>query len=293
MTRSNRAPGIAEAFDRSHGGRMRSDSVEQIYRAAFGDDYAQDAQPNAFYSRSTLGRLADALEAGPGRTVVDLGCGHGRPSLWVAQQTGSNVVGIDISPVGIELARCRAAELGLTERARFQAGDMATTGLADASCDAAMSLDVLPFVPDKSAAVGEVARILRPGSRFVFTIWEHLGGSAAADADRAALAGTFQAHPLVESAHVDYRRLLQDAGFAVETYEEPSGWRSQQRALAEGIIAAEDEVTHEMGAHYPAMARVFMATLPTARYIFVAARRLPRHGEDPQRDANNQGPECS
>jgi hypothetical protein len=45
--------------------------------------------------------------------------------------------------------------------------------------------------------------------------------------------------------------------------------------VAEGIIAAEDEVTHEMGAHYPAMARVFLAALPTARYVFVAARRLP------------------
>jgi SAM-dependent methyltransferase len=254
---------------------MRSDAVERIYRAAFGDDYPKDAQPNAFYSRTTLQRLADALEAQPGHTVVDLGCGHGRPGLWVAQRTGANLVGIDLSPIGIELGRYRAAELGLAEQARFQAGDIATTGLPDAFCDAAMSLDVLPFVPDKRAAVGEVARILRPGSRFAFTIWEHLGGSAAADADRAALAGTFQAHPLVESAHVDYRGLLEGAGFAVEIYEEPPGWRSQQRALAEGIIAAEDAVTHEMGAHYPAMARVFLAALPTARYIFVASRRLP------------------
>jgi SAM-dependent methyltransferase len=279
MARGNEAPGIAEAFDRSHGGRMRSDSVEQIYRAAFGDDYAQDAQPNAFYSRTTLWRLAGALEAGPGRTVADLGCGHGRPSLWVARQTGANLVGIDLSPVGIELARCRAAELGLTEQARFQVGDITATGLADASCDAAMSLDVLPFVPDKGAAVCEVARILRPGGRFAFTIWEHLGGSAAADADRAALAGTFRAHPLVESAHVDYRGLLEDAGFAVEIYEEPPGWRRQQRALAEGIIAAEQEVTREMGPHYPAMARVFVAALPTARYVLVAARRLSSPGE--------------
>jgi SAM-dependent methyltransferase len=279
MARGNEAAGIAEAFDRSHGGRMRSNSVEQIYRAAFGDDYAQDAQPNAFYSRTTLRRLADALEAGPGHTVVDLGCGHGRPGLWVAQQTGANLVGIDLSPIGIELARCRAAELGLTEQVRFQAGDITTTGLPDASCDAAMSLDVLPFTPDKGAAVAEVARILRPGSRFAFTIWEQLGGSAAADADRAALSGTFQAHPLVESVHVDYCGLLEDTGFAVEICEEPPGWRSQQRALAEGIIAAEDEVTHEMGAHYPAMARVFMAALPTARYVLVAARRLPSLGE--------------
>jgi 2-polyprenyl-3-methyl-5-hydroxy-6-metoxy-1,4-benzoquinol methylase len=101
MASGNETPGIAAAFDRSRGGRMRSDSVERIYRAAFGDDYAQDAQPNAFYSRTTLRRLADALEAGPGRTVADLGCGHGRPSLWVARQSGANLVGIDLSPVGI------------------------------------------------------------------------------------------------------------------------------------------------------------------------------------------------
>lgn len=275
MARGNGAPGIAEAFDRSHGGRMRSDSVEEIYRAAFGDDYAQDARPNAFYSRTTLRRLADALEAGPGRTVVDLGCGHGGAQL-VGRPADRRQPGRDRPVAGRhELARYRAAELGLAEQARFQTADIATTGLADASCDAAMSLDVLPFVPDKGAAVGEVARILRPGSRFAFTIWEHPGGSAAAAADRATLADTFQAHPLVESAHVEFRGLLEDAGFAVETYEEPSGWRSQQRALAEGIIAAEDEVTDEMGAHYPAMARVFLAALLTARYVFVAARRLP------------------
>jgi ubiquinone/menaquinone biosynthesis C-methylase UbiE len=273
MARTNEGPGIADAFDRSHSGRMRSATVERIYRAAFGDDYPQDAQPNAFYSRTTLRRLASALEVGPDRMVVDLGCGHGRPGLWVAQQTGASLVGIDLSPVGIELAGRRAAELGLSQQVRFQVGDVTKTGLPDASCDAAMSLDVLPFVPDKAAAVAEVARILRSGGRFAFTTWEQVGRSAAADSERAALSATFQAHPLVESARADYRSLLEDAGFAVETYEEPPGWRGQQRALAEGIIAAEEEVTREMGAHYPAMARVFVADLPAVRYVFVAARR--------------------
>jgi hypothetical protein len=80
---------------------------------------------------------------------------------------------------------------------------------------------------------------------------------------------------LLQSAHIDYRRLLEDTGFAVEIYEEPPGWRCQQRELAEAIIAAEEEVTHEMGTHYPALTRVFIAVLPTARCMFVAARRLP------------------
>jgi 2-polyprenyl-3-methyl-5-hydroxy-6-metoxy-1,4-benzoquinol methylase len=265
MATHNNRPGTAEAFDRSHSGRMQSATVESIYRVAFGDDYPVDAQPNAFYSRTTLQRLANALEVGPGQIVVDLGCGHGGPSVWVARQTGANIIGIDLSPVGIELARRRAAELGLSDLARFEVGDLAATGLAEASCDAAMSLDVLPFVPDKAAAVGEVARILRPGGRFAFTTWEQLSDTA------------LQSQPLPvvrESAPIaDHRHLLEDAGFVVETYAEPPDWRRQQRALAEGIVEASAEVTQEMGAHYPAMARGFLADLPVLRYVFVVARR--------------------
>jgi 2-polyprenyl-3-methyl-5-hydroxy-6-metoxy-1,4-benzoquinol methylase len=153
MIANNNRPGTSEAFDRSHAGRMQNTTVERIYRAAFGDDYPTTAQPNAFYSRTTLQCLASALGVGPGRIVVDLGCGHGGPSVWVAQQTGANLIGIDLSPVGIDLARRRAAELGLSDQSRFEVGDLTTTGLPDASCDAAMSLDVLLFVPDKAAAV--------------------------------------------------------------------------------------------------------------------------------------------
>jgi SAM-dependent methyltransferase len=241
---------------------MKSATVDQIYRAAFGDDYPEAAQPNAFYSRTTLLRLASTLQVGPGQKVVDLGCGHGGPGLWVAQQTGSNLIGIDLSPVGIELARRRAADLALGERAHFQMGDISATGLPDAFCDAAMSLDVLPFVPDQAAAVREVARMLRAGGRFAFTTWEDLGDSA------------LEPHPFAPSTvTIDYRRLVEEAGLQVEICEEPPNWRHQQRRLAEGIVAAEADVSQEMGAHYPAMAQGFLKNLPKVRYIFVFGRR--------------------
>jgi SAM-dependent methyltransferase len=208
--------------------------------------------------------------------VADLGCGHGGPGLWAAQQTGATLIGIDLSPAGIELARRRAAQLGLDARASFQAGDLAATGLPGASCDAVMSLDVLPFIPGKAAAIREVARILRPGGRFAFTTWEQLTHPAPGDEgdpQRQALAATFHDHPLLQSARTDYRQLIQNAGLTVETFQQPPGWRPQQQALAEGIIAAEAEVTGDMGRHYPAMARVFLASLPNVRYILAVARR--------------------
>jgi SAM-dependent methyltransferase len=261
----------ADAFDQSHQGRLRSAMVEQIYRSAFGADYPAGAQPSTFYSATTLQLAVDALRLRPGHVLADLGCGHGGAGLWAARQTGAALIGIDLSPAGIELARHRAAQLGLDRQARFLVGDMAATGLPDASCDAVMSLDVLPFVPAKAAAAGEIARILRPGGRLAFTTWERLVHPAGYDPQRRALAGTFHAHPLLESARADYRQLISQAGLTVETYQEPPGWRAQQQALAEGIIAAAAEVTADMGRHYPAMARVFLASLPDSRYVFVAA----------------------
>lgn len=262
MATTDTRSGTTEAFDRSHAGRMQNPTVDRLYRAAFGDDYPETAQPNAFYSRTTLQRLANALGVGPGRTVVDLGCGHGGPSLWVVRQTGASLIGIDLSPVGVDLAWRQAAELGLSEQTRFRVGDLTATGLPGASCDAAMSLDVVPFVPDKAVGFREVLRILRPGGRFAFTTWEQIEDSA------------FEPHPFVHDPFVaDYRGLLEGAGFTIETYEEPPQWRTQQRALAEGIVAAEADVAQAMGAHYPAMARSFLANLPKVRYLFVVARR--------------------
>lgn len=261
MTAEERRPSLTDRFNRSHAARLQSVTLERLWRTAYGEDYPAEAQPNGHTSRTTLQRLAGALHVGPGHTVVDLGCGHGGPGLWVAQQVGANLIGIDLSAVGVALARDRAAALGFGKRARFQEGDLTATGLPEASCDAVMSLDVLLFVPDKAAAAREVARILRPGGRFGFTTWEQPGYSERLGAPQLA----------------DYRPLLAAAGFDVEIYEEPPNWQRQQRALLEGIIASESKLAEEMeapvAASRVAMARGALAEMPVRRYVFVVARR--------------------
>jgi cyclopropane fatty-acyl-phospholipid synthase-like methyltransferase len=131
----------------------RAPTLEAIYRSAYKNEYPEEAQANAFFSRTTLQLVVAALRVGPGKAVVDLGCGNGGPGLWVVQQSRAHLIGIDLSAVGIALAQQRAAAAGLSEHARFRIGDIAATSLADASCDAAMSLDVLVFAPDKEAGL--------------------------------------------------------------------------------------------------------------------------------------------
>jgi SAM-dependent methyltransferase len=107
--------------------------------------------------------------------------------------------------------------MGVSERARFEVADVAATGLLEASCDAAMSLDVLVFVPDKVAAVREVARILRPQGRFAFTTWEQRGYSERLRA------------PQLD----DHRPLLEDMGGGMSSWSREDANASRGGATAE------------------------------------------------------------
>jgi SAM-dependent methyltransferase len=220
----------AEAFDTLFAAIPRSPTLRRIWHDAYGLDYPQEADPFAFVTVTDLRRMAAELAVGPGQVMVDLACGRGGPGLWVARETGAALVGVDFSEVGIEQAGRRALELGLGERARFLVRDAAATGLPEASFDGAMSVDSFWLFPDKRQVAAEVARILRPGGRFIFTTWE------------------FPATPPGWPAQLNqHRDLLSEAGLALRTCEETQDWRRRQLAVYEGILAAESSLRAELG----------------------------------------------
>lgn len=98
------------------------------------------------------------LGRGPGR-LLDLGCGTGAKTITF-RDSGWDVTGADISEDMLRLARDRGLEV---DRA-----DAAALPFDDASFDAVASLWTHTDVDQFGAAVGEVARVLRPGSPFVY-----------------------------------------------------------------------------------------------------------------------------
>jgi len=152
---------------------MNSPTRRRIRRAVYGDEFPEDADPSSYITVTELRRFARDLRVGPGDAFVDLGCGRGGPGLWVARETGADVVGIDVAPMAVEYSTQTAAEFGLSARASYQVGDFCSTRMPPGSLDGAMSVDVLWAVPDKVAALREVARILRPSGRFLFTSWDY------------------------------------------------------------------------------------------------------------------------
>jgi SAM-dependent methyltransferase len=217
-------------FDTLFAAIPRSPTLRRIWHDAYGLDYPEEADPFSFVTLTDLRQIAAELVVGPGQVMVDLACGRGGPGLWVARETGASLVGVDFSEVAIEQAGRRAPEFGFVGQARFLVRDAAATGLPEASFDGAMSVDSFWLFPDKRQVAGEVARILRPGARFVFTTWE--------------FPNTPPGWPPQLNQHRD---LLSEAGLALRACEETQDWRQRQLAVYEGIRAAESSLQAELG----------------------------------------------
>lgn len=111
-------------------------------------------------------RAFDALHLSEGDVVADIGCGNGLLTEEIARAVGSSgqVVGIDPSadmraPASIRCAAFPAAQIvdGLAD----------TLPLRDGEVDKAVAVQVLEYLSDIPAAIGEAHRVLRTGGRFV------------------------------------------------------------------------------------------------------------------------------
>lgn len=107
-------------------------------------------------------RLIEMAAVSPGERTLDLACGTGDLALALAAN-GARVTAIDLTLPMLRCARARPA----AERVRWVAGDMSALPVATASVDIVTAGYGLRNVPVLSVALGEIARVLRPGGRFL------------------------------------------------------------------------------------------------------------------------------
>jgi len=138
---------------------VASPGIRRVWELAE-PDLPPQIEPFSFVSVGLLRHVAQALGLSRGQTLADLGCGRGGPGLRFARQADVSLVGVDFSPVGVDQATHRTALFGLAGQARFVVGDLAHTGLPQASADAAVSIDAFHFAADPAAAAAEARRIL-------------------------------------------------------------------------------------------------------------------------------------
>lgn len=116
------------------------------------------------------GTPVDYADLKPGETVLDLGSGAGLDAMIAAPLVGKKgkVLGVDLAPSMVAKAKENAIAVEM-DNTFFQEGDIEDLPIQDASIDVVISNCTLNLVPDKEKAYSEIARVLRPGGRFIIS----------------------------------------------------------------------------------------------------------------------------
>jgi arsenite methyltransferase len=97
------------------------------------------------------------------REVLNVGCGIGVGSTYIARKYGCHVVGVDISERMIEWSRQRAREERVEAKVEFRTADVLDLPFEAGRFDVVFAESVLIFVEDKAQAIWECVRVTKPG----------------------------------------------------------------------------------------------------------------------------------
>ena len=168
-----------------------------------------------------IAEVVEVLQLSSGSRLLDLACGRGGYGLEIAGRTGAHVVGVDLSAEAVAQAQVAAAARQPPVGATFAVGDLASTGLPDASVDAVLCIDAIQFARDPAAAYREIRRVLVPGGRAALTCWEPLRQDPA----------SLEAVP-VRLRGVDPAAGLREAGFLDVVAQDRPEWLAVELSLA-------------------------------------------------------------
>ncbi|MDP9327059.1 MAG: methyltransferase domain-containing protein [Actinomycetota bacterium] len=207
-----------------------ADPQRRVRLETYDEDLGQAGWLQAAEAREFASWLGSGL-----REILDVACGSGGISTLLAEETGAAVTGIDKDPHAVEAAQSRGAP-----NCGFQVADANDPlPFADASFDAVFSNDSAHHLRDRTAALRDWARLLRPGGRVLYTEGlVHTGPISNDEIARRTFMGFFVLTPPGGN-----ERAIEDAGLILERAED----RSDAVATAgAGMRAARDRYREEV-----------------------------------------------
>ncbi|PWB73140.1 SAM-dependent methyltransferase [candidate division GN15 bacterium] len=128
------------------------------------------AMIDEFHVRAREGtvELAGRHSFKPGSRVLDVGCGIGGSSRFLATKLGCNVTGIDLTHEFVATAIRLSELVGLDGSIKFQQASALELPFADNSFDVVWTQHVQMNIKDKQRFYAEMARVLVPGGHMVF-----------------------------------------------------------------------------------------------------------------------------
>ncbi len=132
--------------------------------------------------------------------ILDVGCGIGGSTLYLADRFKAQATGITLSPVQAQRATERAQAAGLSEKTQFRVADALEMPFEANTFDLVWSLESGEHMPNKIKFLQECYRVLKPGGTLIMATWCHrpVGGDAGqlTDEERYHLAEIYRVYAL-------------------------------------------------------------------------------------------------
>ncbi len=267
----------ARAVEDHYTRRSLGDSILSALREA-GKDLEHltpdDLAPvDEFHSgqRNATVRLAQLARVSGAEDVLDVGCGIGGPSRFLAKAFGCRVAGLDLTAEFIEVANMLARRTGLADKVSYRQGDALDLPFADASFDLVWSQNAAMNIADRDRLYAEMRRVLKPAGRLAIQ-------------DVAAGPGgePYYPTPWAKDKSISFlfppqvtREKLERAGFRVLAWHDPTA-ESLQQALARAK-ALEAGALPPLGLHiligpnFPTVSKNMVRNLEEARIQLINA----------------------
>jgi len=219
--------------------REHYDSLSPFYQTFWGEhihhgfwrgnESAGEAQENL------INELAGRARVAEGDRVLDVGCGLGGSSMYLARQYEAVVKGISISPKQVSAARDHARRRGLLGRANFEVQDANHLDRDPAIYDVIWIVECSEHLFDKPAFIAECAQHLAPGGRLAICAWlvgENL------DSDQEKLVESVRVGMLCPSFGTlrDYSNWMSDSGLTVESAEDVTEYVNRTWQVCQPVL---------------------------------------------------------
>jgi SAM-dependent methyltransferase len=192
----------------------------------------------SFMRAAEIRRLARYAGIGPGISVLDVCCGVAGPGRLIAAEFRCCYLGIDYSRSAVDIARELAGDLPC----RF--AQLHVPPLPNGRFDVVILLETMLAFPDKRELFAEVARVLEPTGRFVFTVEEGRPLTARE------LAQMPDADTVCLTELAELTEALTQAGLTVRWREDcTASHRATATALLRSFQGDAAEIARQVGAH--------------------------------------------
>ena len=189
----------------------QSDIMRGIERSVCGCDYGATSWTTLDEARE----VGTTLALKPGQRLLDVGSGSGWPAVYLAKDSGCDVVMTDLPLTGLRIAIDRAAADRVTGACWATVADAAALPFQNGWFDAIIHSDVLCCLPEKLGVLESCRRTIRADGKMVFSVISIKPGLTAADYKRAAASGP----PFIE-ADVPYSEMLHHAGWEITDHRD-------------------------------------------------------------------------